>query len=63
MVTKSNSKENVLSTIISGNESGYQIGNIAGSHTIFGFCYDSLNLLNSVKHISENSFVIALQKT
>ena len=41
------SKENVLSTTITGNNY-VQIGNASSDYTMFGFCHDSLNSPNSV---------------
>ena len=42
-------KENVLSITITGNVTvSIQISIASSNYTIFGFCHDSLNLLNSV---------------
>ena len=50
------SKENALSTSITGNVT---IGSTGSNCTIFGFCYDSLNSLNSYSY-SSGINVIAL---
>ena len=42
------SKENVLSNTIIANVTFVQIGRASSNCTIFGFCYDSMNSLNSM---------------
>ena len=44
-------KENVLSTTITGDCNYVQIGITSSNYTIFGFCHDPLNSLNSVTFI------------